>query len=130
MEQEHYDKYERLAQRLGVAALRDRVRTIGPPSKLFAALRADEHLNSIPLAVWDRLALGEPKAITRHCATCQCRARQSWSPGWPGPELKESAREIPWNAQPSLSLAERVCVLKHVARYHYASPFADAARTP
>lgn len=80
-DREHIQKYEALAQRLGLEELK----TLIPVSqdKVRQALeRGDKHLNKIPLWKWD-VAAG---AI----------------------------------AVPGLSLGEKVCLLKHVAKWHYA----------
>ena len=96
----HEEKYERLAQRIGVDALRRILPS--SPERIRAALAAgDEHLNTITLASWDRAAglLNPYRVHAEHC-------RLSFMP--------------PWRTEVAagLSLAERVCVLKHVARFH------------
>jgi hypothetical protein len=121
-------KYEALARRLGVEALLKLVPA--DADRVRAALEAgDEHLNGIPLVMWDRAALGAPETLAeRTCPTCK-HVRPSddgaglgpWSSDWPQTALKRTARLEPWRAAPGLSLAERVCVLKHVAKFHLAA---------
>ena len=98
-EQKHYDKYEALAQKLGIELLKTRIPVSRENIKL--ALAKDEHLNNISLSRWDRAAgyFGHPGDIKFSAF--------AWS------ELftREKAN--------GLSLADRVCVLKHVAKYHY-----------
>jgi hypothetical protein len=86
-DQEFYDKYEALAQRIGIVSLRLRMPV--SPSQIARALETDQHLNNIPLGLWD----------ARHpqvCALASMAGIKFWS------------------------LGESVCLLKHVARHHYA----------
>jgi hypothetical protein len=96
---DHYNKYEALAQKIGIDAL---VKLM-PVNKIEMqkCLDQDEHLNNIPLHVWDRKAglLSDGKT------TFNLAFYAPWTP-----ELAKG-----------LSLAERVCTLKHVAKYHYAT---------
>jgi len=123
MSREHFEKYEALARAFESFDLPSYV----PPTveRIKAALAAgDEHLNSIPLATWDRAAqvwdvmpsadrwmYGE----TRECPTCHGRtlrvlpdARPLW--GFFHYPLANGRRAY-------YSAAERVCLLKHVARF-------------
>ena len=103
---EHETKYEALAQKLGIEALKWLVPA--KPEEIRQALVAgDEHLNTIQLPRWDRAAGVRP-------------AWKLFSSDWPQTELRISARrsDLPWHKEPTLSLAERVCVLKHVAKFH------------
>lgn len=120
---EHEDKYEALAQTLGVEALRALVPA--SPEKIAAALACgDEHLNGISLSAWDRAALGgESLTKPTKCPTCGghvAPVNSYWSNDWPQRTLRATARSEPWKRSPGLSLAERVCVLKHVAKHHLA----------
>jgi len=92
---EHRAKYEALARRLGVDALL----AIMPatPEQIREAYSADKHLNNIPLSVWDRAA----GRLYPNWGEDDCRV------SWISPFTPDAAR--------GLSLAERVCVLKHVA---------------
>jgi hypothetical protein len=91
---EHYQKFDALAQRIGVAALKRRIPATAEAIK--AALAAgDEHLNTIPLYKWD-LAAG--------------RLNRDYLLSFYDPWTPKLAN--------GLSLAERVCVLKHVAKYY------------
>ena len=96
----HEEKYERLAQRIGVDALRRILPST--PERIRAAVAAgDEHLNTIALSAWDRAAgLLNPYRV--HAEACRLHFRAPWT-------LAVAS---------GLSLAERVCVLKHVARFH------------
>jgi len=121
---EHFEKYSALALKLGVADLLKLIPV--PAERIVAALESgDEHLNSISLATWDKAAsktvgLG-PAEEKPHCPTCKCvPSRPEWEPDWPASMLKRTARYEPWKREPTLSLAGRVCVLKHVARYYVA----------
>lgn len=107
MKQEHYEKYDTLAKRIGIHALK----RIIPASagEIRAALaKGDEHLNSIPLWQWDRAA----GIISDFYGCC----RLTWIP----PFTRDAAS--------GLSAAERVCVLKHVARYYLTDTQKEAER--
>jgi hypothetical protein len=94
MAQEHFDKYAALARRIGWDACLAAVPFTA--AEVCAALEAgDEPLNTLPLARWDRAAgaIPLPDGDFR------------WGPT---PEWLREHR--------TLSLGERVCVLKHVAR--------------
>jgi hypothetical protein len=100
---EHREKYELLAQKIGIAALLEIL-----PKTAEAIHRAldegDEHLNTWGNGPWDRAAgmrfgtWGDGGLIS---------TRQEI---WRAPFTPEKAR--------GLSAAERVCALKHVAKYH------------
>lgn len=80
---EHAKKYEEMARKIGVEAVRKLIPA--SPQKVRRALeRGDKYLNSIPLRKWDAAAF----------------------------QLNLPGRRM--------SLAEGVCVLKHVAKWHYA----------
>lgn len=126
MKREHREKYARLAQTLGMDSLAGLVRDLVP--RVVQALAAgDEHLNTITLATWDRLALGPEPQRPPACAHCGHRPSNLYPLGrssptlgaadWPYAELRATARDKarPWHRAPGLSLAERVCVLKYVA---------------
>lgn len=121
--QAHRDKYEALAQTLGEDSLAGLVADLVPRVRT-ALASGDENLNTISLATWDRRALGGPDPTKPSKCPC-CGAVKSPRAGatlgaadFPQRELRESARDraLPWRHAPTLSLAERVCVLKHVAR--------------
>ena len=110
----HEVKYEALAHRLGVAAL---VALIpATPERIRQALAAgDEHLNTIPLASWDRAAdawTAIPKIVARTYAK---RVKCPHCEG--GVTLQYPTPNVVWS-KVRLSFAERVCVLKHVAKFH------------
>ncbi len=115
---EHWRKYDALACRLGWRALvalvplkRETIRD------MIAA--GDEHLNGKGLAPWDRAALGVVATGGGCCPTCgQRRPLEGRGNDWPYNALRRTARDksLPWHKVPTLSLAGRVCVLKHVAR--------------
>jgi hypothetical protein len=117
MKREHYEKYEELAQKFKAYGIECRV----PASKeriLMAIEAGDEHLNSIPLVIWDRAASIEYRTSVQtpyrpHCPTCGCAPS---SP--PVPELWRAFFHVTKDGKRAFySLAERVCLLKHVARY-------------
>lgn len=127
MQAEHVAKYAALAKTLGEDSLGVLVQPL--VTRCADALKAgDEHLNTIPLAVWDRLAsvpdsLG-PKCCGKYCHTPFCpqcgKAMRKPTAGrddWPYADLRESARDLslPWHRARGLSLSERVCLLKYVA---------------
>uniref|UniRef100_A0A6M3LSB9 Uncharacterized protein n=1 Tax=viral metagenome TaxID=1070528 RepID=A0A6M3LSB9_9ZZZZ len=102
MNNEHYDKYEALSQKIGIEALRAIIPVT--KEKIRAALEnGDEHLNSISLHLWDKAAGMIPKR--NYCTT------KEFYVSWESPFTSGVAN--------GLSLAERVCILKHVAQYHY-----------
>lgn len=92
--QEHFDKYERLAQAIGI----DRLRRIVPFSKaeIVEALKTDEAMNNLRLRVWD---------------TCDSWVREKVRAAGGSAKIGETGG---W------SLGNTVCVLKHVARHHIA----------
>lgn len=113
---EHYERNETLAMRLGLGALL-RLVPVAPERIKQALADGDKHLNTIPLAVWDRAALGRGYHERERCPTCG--QRKAWvASDWPYADLKATAHQEPWKHAPGLSLAERVSVLKHVALYH------------
>tara|TARA_E500000305_G_scaffold111620_1_gene126311 strand:+ start:1180 stop:1809 length:630 start_codon:yes stop_codon:yes gene_type:complete len=88
----------------------------------------DWHLNSIPLKLWDDVALGyDPKAPRRiPCCTCgQSRPNPEAAPS-PGmgsagvtalDRIGQTMRREPWTwLRESQSVSTRVCALKHAAR--------------
>ncbi len=120
---EHQRKYDALARKLGWSLL---IRLVPVPlERIRAVLDAgDEHLNSIPLKLWDGAALDQRRDApwTVECPAYGCKHLNPEHTGvgegsdWPYSRLRETARSMPWSADPNLSLAERVCALKHVAR--------------
>lgn len=108
MKREHRAKYQSLAVTLGWDDLA-RLVPIGS-ERIDAALAAgDEHLNRFGNSPWDNAALG-----ARHPALCF--PPELWRSDWPAADLWRSARNLPWSRVPTLSLSERVCALKYVAR--------------
>lgn len=112
--QEHRAKYEALAQELGVEALKALVPATN--AQITAALASgDEHLNTIPLRRWDMAAAAwscvpkEDANSYRSRTRCpHCKQGYVYTTP-PTPDVWEKRR---------LTLSERVCVLKHVARYY------------
>lgn len=131
---EHYEKYAKLAKTLGEDSIERLVAQLVP--RCAAALAAgDEHLNTIQLGLWDKLADVTPDGVTmccgkrryadNFCPDCGKKLRKPAPPAekelrddWPYAQLRETARDDskPWHKAPGLSLAERVCVLKYTAR--------------
>jgi len=96
MHREHYLKYDALARRIGIEALKKVVPV--DRDRILEALRGrDYYLNTIPLTWWDR-------------------ARQAHYT-FPEDAGKHLGFNPPWTPKVArnLSLAERVCILKHVA---------------
>lgn len=77
---EHAEKYEALAQKIGIEELRQLI-PASPERVRQVLARGDKHLNMIPLRLWDAAVAGIPER---------------------------------------LSLGEKVSLLKHVAKWHYA----------
>jgi hypothetical protein len=90
---DHYEKYEKLAQQIGV----DHLKPLIPFSRaaIIAALKENEHLNNLPL---NYKFTGIDKK------------------GW------DACHEYVIRFRPCrlLSISETVCLLKHVAIYHVA----------
>lgn len=120
---EHIDKYEKLAQTIGIEALV----AVLPVSieRIHRALDlGDDHLNGIPLHMWDRatgynertvgLMSLAPKEKCSHCGQAirpkaggrWYQDRGAWAPPW------DRTKKL------HLSAADRCCVLKHVAIHH------------
>jgi len=96
---EHFEKYEVLCRKIGVGKLVDRIYHL--KFQVEKALReGDRYLNTIPLCSWDHLA-----GYVDH--------------GCGGIQKINVYDEGIWNGH-RLSLGERVCVLKHVAREYVA----------
>lgn len=120
-------RMDALCHKLGHAELERIVAPLVERCKV-ALAAGDEHLNTITLATWDRLAgvqgsLGGPKCCgfirgSKHCPDCGKQLRTDKPDGrlWPYSELRETARAEPWRKAPGLSLSERVGALKHTAR--------------
>jgi len=113
---EYEARMEALAAKLGVAVLQRLIPV--PVERVAAALAAgDEHLNTIPLGVWDRAAGVLPVWSIEACPLCGTkRPRTSGPNDWPYEDLRRTAREEPWSREPGLSLSDRTGVLKHVAK--------------
>lgn len=103
-QREHDEKYARLVEVLGFDALVRLLPELHHGRTWAGLVAGDRHLNQIPLAAWDR------------AAGCGLPPRTLPGPRWPQPELRATARLEPWCRAPQLSLSDRVCVLKHVAR--------------
>jgi hypothetical protein len=104
---EHEKKYEAIAQQLGI----EKLVAIVPASyqRVQDALKAgDEHLNTIPLCLWDKAAGKE-----------QWKEFPTYT--WQQPEVFRPM---------SLSHSERVCVLKHVAKFHLREPEPEPEPVP
>jgi len=99
MKDEHFEKYEALSELIGIKALKAKIPATQEQIKRYLDA-GDEHLNKISLRKWDIAAGAVGDAITGNFHLL-----------WNEPFTREKAR--------SLSLAERVCVLKHVARHHF-----------
>lgn len=111
VKEEYYKRYERLAQELGVAAIRGLIPKSWHEAIRLAISNGDEYLNTIKLSKWDKLAgaiplgrLGDFHLTTRGV--------------WKNPALH------------GLSLSQRVSLLKHVARYHLDDPEPEKLRQP
>ena len=92
----HEEKYEAFAQALGIPALKALVGRLGRADDFRHALEIDPHLNSIPLHRWDLYHMD-----TRFLYDAARREGRCQEPGG-------------W------SMANSVCVLKHVAKFHVA----------
>ena len=103
MNREHYEKYDALAREIGIEALKSLIPAT--PEEITAALSTgDTALNTIPLRQWDKAA-GRFKPDKRFMVSHDFRMSFS------GVFTRQNAAR--------LSLAERVCVLKHVAAHYY-----------
>ena len=101
----HREKYEALAYIVGIEDLKKIIFFHGiTPDRINVALaEGDEHLNTIPMRVWDQMALSTGEA-------------DSDAPK--GPPIRF---EYPWTKlRYPQSLAMRVCILKYVAKHHIA----------
>lgn len=100
MSEEHFEKYDRLANALGVQALSDIVVSyIAPRSLILETLAIDAYLNPIRLRKWD--------ACDANVRTLVRKAGGSKALGQTG----------------GWSLGDSVCVLKHVARHYVARKY-------
>lgn len=104
---EHFEKYSRLANLIGIEYLKSLV----PADRdtLLTAFQKDRHLNNIPLQKWDGPYFERGKVEV--CCECGQKKQKKHDPHFP-------VREMMARAKVSMSIADRVCVLKHVAVYH------------
>jgi hypothetical protein len=119
---DHEKKNEELAQKIGVNALINVLKyyNFPTPEQMQELANTDPHLNNIPLAEWDRAA-GRIVYGARTCGSCGTRLLPSNPNEF---KMNFSTPFVPRVAN-GLSLAERVCVLKHVALFHYATKVLD-----
>ncbi len=113
---EHDLKYEALAQRMGIKGLVKCLHDfdLPTPTAMWELVQADIHLNNVPLVMWDRAAGVLHLQPQPTCPRCGQKIPR------PAGEGYKLNREFPFSGEfARLSLAERVCVLKHVARFHY-----------
>ena len=123
----HTEKYERIAQQLGIDALKSLVPFSA--ERIRDALAAgDEHLNTLSLASWDKQH-GYATAKAERCACCkQWKPTPKASGVWAlyvAAVAENRTRRAKGESVPPLvsggwSLSDTVCVLKHVARHHIA----------
>lgn len=113
----HDEKYEAIAQWLGVHALAilvpftaDEIRT--------ALASGDEHLNTLALSRWDRMH-GAPVDTPTHCRECGHVLPVPTATGVLA-LVRHTRGHVPGTSGRLWSLSDSVCVLKHVARYHVA----------
>lgn len=103
---EHFEKYEALAKQIGLGPLINKVFHL--KFQVEKALRDGDHsLKTIPLATWDHLSGYDDRGCVGMHYTAEFDAP-------------------PWTGWRHLSLGERVCVLKHVARHYVAEEDNDA----
>lgn len=84
---DHFKKYQALAENIGIQRL---AVLVPQPEKIAECLKKDEHLNNIPLHLWDK-----PHDVVKDLAK-----KYGLTTGW--------------------SIADTCCLLKHVARYYVA----------
>jgi hypothetical protein len=101
MTNEHYEKYDALARKIGIDTLKAAIPL--KPETIRAALKEDEHLNTISIRKCDQWA-----GFTVH--TNMKTQEQKFYGHFYG--VWERTKNM------GLSLAERVCILKHVARHY------------
>ena len=112
----HKAKYQALADTLGWEALRALLPKTVEEVRVTLA-QGDEHLNRWGNGPWDRAAGVLPRKAER-CVCCkQMKPAEQFAQDWPQGVLKRTAQDerLPWHRSPRLSMAERCCVLKHVA---------------
>jgi len=104
-EYDYYSYYEGLAQHIGVANL---IRILPfDKEQISSSLHSgDEHLNRLPLPKWDVAAGCSYKTWKNLIFTSDDPTKVSWKPPW------DKTKGM------GLSIANRVCVLKHVAKYY------------
>jgi hypothetical protein len=116
----HERKYEALAQALGLDALKALVPFSA--ERIRQALAAgDQHLNTLPLASWDKC---HGKETTKPEKCCACG---QYKPVKPETQVVgvwalyvANIKRGGLREAGGWSLSNTVCVLKHVARYHIA----------
>jgi hypothetical protein len=122
MKAEHYRKYEELTRWLGLDALKSLVPF--PADRIRQALESgDEHLNTLPLHVWDKQDGGPRKVPTEKCKCCNQTLPVVEAHGMWALVARAIASDRRHGLPPkctSWSLSQTVCVLKHVARYYVA----------
>ena len=99
MTKEHYEKYDKLSREIGIEELKKSIPLTSEQIK--EAITKDDYLNNIPLYKWDRWS-GYTVKINHETQ------EQTYTPLFYG--VWGKTRKM------HLSLADRVCILKHVAR--------------
>lgn len=113
MSQAHFDKYEEMARSIGIERLIEAI-PFRADSVRHALDTGDEHLNTLPLSKWDN-AVGFQQYEMGHtepCPCCKTQRRVKWT-------ARQFCGMAPFEGGPHTA-SERVCVLKHVARYYLA----------
>lgn len=100
----HQDHYMAVAKAIGIPALRRLVESISDRNRIAECLKTDEHLNNIPLHLWD-MADGPVQHLIAKSGNIAGVMAESW----------DHPKDVPvgrfyW------SLGETVCVLKAIAR--------------
>lgn len=102
----HFEEFEEKARYFGVT----RLLPLMPVSREVirkALASGDIHLNTIPLELWDRAA--------------GYHWRTAWyNRGGTSQEMRAPPGHIFYRSKVANSLADRVCLLKHIARYYFA----------
>jgi hypothetical protein len=100
---EHFKKYDKIAREIGIEELKKQIPL--EPEEVKSKLKEDAHLNNIPLSLWDAWAGGKQYN--------DGRVELSYLGFWNTFRYHNFCH----------SLSERVCLLKHVARWYVAGEY-------
>ncbi|MBK9392089.1 MAG: hypothetical protein IPN68_18580 [Bacteroidetes bacterium] len=116
---EHFNEYDLLAKKIGIAFLKDIVlNEIASEERLRWAFERDPNLNNITLYLWDGVKGARERLKKKTaCPTCGHVKTQHYVDEERA-IYAEATLEMRRRSGVPMALADRVCVLKHVAKHY------------